>query len=207
MHHLRTQPSVNQSAKMPIPSTEQVKAAASKHAPCKLITNWTSAALSKLTNKRTANGNTNAPATAATTPAGHLTSAIAKPILNAALLDGSKRQHFLAGERMTKALSISRTHAVGLRKRLAKYSSAIIRNPKDRFDGCLPDFFAPIKRAGGRTEARWREMTGAELEEAGFAYGEDLEVLEMQGMKLMGWVAEEEEEEVAGNVVEEWELV
>lgn len=50
-------------------------------------------------------------------------------------------------------------------------------------------------------------MTGAELEEAGFAYGEDLEVLEMQGMKLIGWVAEEEEEEVAGDVVEEWELV
>ena len=49
-------------------------------------------------------------------------------------------------------------------------------------------------------------MTGAELEEAGFAYGEDLEVLEMQGMKLMGWVAEEEEE-VVGDVVEEWELV
>lgn len=38
-------------------------------------------------------------------------------------------------------------------------------------------------------------MTGAELEEAGFAYGEDLEALEMQGMLLMGWVAEKVEEE------------
>ncbi|KFY86613.1 hypothetical protein V500_07506, partial [Pseudogymnoascus sp. VKM F-4518 (FW-2643)] len=180
---------------MPIPSTEQLEAAASKRAPCKLLTNWTSAALSKLTTKRTTSESTNAPASAATTPAGDLTSAVAKPILNAALLDGSKRHHFLAGERMTKALSIPRTHAIGLRKRIAKYSSAIIRNPRDLFHGCLPEFFAPIKRGGGRTEARWREMTGAELEEAGFAYGEDLEVLEMQGMRLIGWVAEEEEEE------------
>jgi hypothetical protein len=194
---------------MPIPSTEQLEAAASKRAPCKLITKWTSAALSKLTTKRTTSGSTNAPASAATTPAGNLTSAVAQPILNAALLDGSKHHHFLAGERMTKALSIRRTHAISLLQRLAKYSNAIIRNPKDRFDECLPEFFAPIKRAGGRTEARWREMTGAELEEAGFAYGEDLEVLDMQGMRLIGWVAEEEEEEEeeVGDVVEEWELV
>lgn len=108
---------------------------------------------------------------------------------------------------MTKALSIPRTHAVGLCQRLARYSSAIIRNPRDLFDGRLPEFFAPINSGRGRTEGKWREMTGAELEEAGFAYGEDLEVLEMQGMKLIGWVAEEEEEEVAGDVVEEWELV
>lgn len=48
-------------------------------------------------------------------------------------------------------------------------------------------------------------MTRAELEEAGCAYGEDLDVLEMQGMKLMGWVAEDEEK--VGETVETRESV
>ncbi|KFY51853.1 hypothetical protein V496_08754 [Pseudogymnoascus sp. VKM F-4515 (FW-2607)] len=175
---------------MPIPSTEQLKAAASKPAPCKLLTHWTSDALSRPTTKRTGGTeSTNTSSTAAIKPVGSRTSDAAKSILNAALLDGSMRQHFLAGERMSKALAIRQTHAVCLWQRFVKCSWSIIRNPKDLFDGCLPDFFIPGRR--GSTERRGREMTRAELEEAGFAYGEDLDVLEMQGMKLMGWVAED----------------
>lgn len=99
-----------------------------------------------------------------------------------------------AQERECLTLAMPRTHMAELWHDLAKYSSKIIRNPKDRFDGRLPEFFGPIRR--GETEQKWREMTGAELEEAGFAYGEHLEVLEMRGMNLIGWVAEYNEEEM-----------
>lgn len=179
---------------MPIPSSKRIKAAAAKHSPCNHISTWTGAALSKLTTKRTASGSTSTPAAAAEAkPAGTLTDAVATPILNAALLEGNMHAHLRAGEKTSKALTIPRARAVRLWQRLAKYSSSIIRNPRDRFDGCLPDFFVPARVAS--TEGTWREMTGAELEEAGFAYGEDLEALEMQGMLLMGWVAEKVEEE------------
>ncbi|KFY25178.1 hypothetical protein V493_04782 [Pseudogymnoascus sp. VKM F-4281 (FW-2241)] len=147
---------------MPVLTTDQLKAAATKQAPCKNATRWTSAVFSKLTTKRTAG------ATAAAKPVGHLTHDVAKT--------NSQR----GPPRRILAPPLPR--------------SCIIRNPKDRFDGRLPEFFALVKRGG--TEQKGREMTAAELEEVGFAYGEDLEVLEMQGMKLMGWVAEDEEVEM-----------
>ncbi|KFY12729.1 hypothetical protein V492_03694 [Pseudogymnoascus sp. VKM F-4246] len=178
---------------MPVSSTDQLKSTEPKHNPFKLAASRIRAALSsRSTGKGTeAGGSTKAPTSTAAEPEGHLTHPAADPILNAALLDGSAHQHFLAGRSMSKNLAIPCLQATRLLQGLVRYSNSIIRNPKDRFDGRLPDIFDPVKRV--RTEQIWREMTGAELEEAGFAYGEDIEILEMQGVQLMGWVAEDNE--------------
>ncbi|ELR05177.1 hypothetical protein VC83_06523 [Pseudogymnoascus destructans] len=167
---------------MPIPT-----AAASKNAPWKSVTDWV---IAKIVDT---GGRSNSPTATAAEPVCCLIHTVANPILDAALLDGIKRHHFLAGGRMSKFLTVPCAQAARLFYKFTKYCGSIIRNPNNRLDRNLPDFFAPV--SSGRTEQRWREMTGAELEKAGFAYGEDLGVLEMQGMKLMGCVAEVEDDE------------
>lgn len=161
---------------MPVQSTEQVKGAAFKPSTRKRFSDWASAAFSKLTTKRT----------------GENTSTLAtpEPVLNTALLNEHKRKHLLAGKKIAKGLDVPRTHMVRLGCALARYTGSIICYPRELSDECLSDFSDPVREMGAE---RGREMTMEELEEASFAYGVDLEVLDMQGMKFMGWVAEYEE--------------
>jgi hypothetical protein len=186
--------SISLSTKMPIPTADQAKAVASKKAPGKSVVKWVSAATTTLTTIFSGTGGSSNPPTAtASEPVGPLTHTVANPILDAARLDGIKSHHFFAGGRMSRFITAPCAQAVHLFHNLTRYRGSIIRNPNDQFDGNLPNFFAPVRSV--RTRQRGREMTGAELEEAGFAYGEDLEVLEMQGKKLMGWVADVEDDE------------
>jgi hypothetical protein len=161
---------------MHVQSTEQVQVAALKSSTRKRFTDWASATFSKLTTKRT-DESTNALATP-------------EPIMSAALPDGHERQHLPAGKKIAKALDVSRMHAVRLARGLAKYSCSIISEPRGLSDESLPDFAGPVR---GMEAERGRDMTVEELQEAGLAYGVDLGVLDMQGMKFMGWVAEYEE--------------
>jgi hypothetical protein len=157
---------------MHVQSTEQVQGAASKPSTRKRFSDWARAAFSKLTTKRTGES-TN-------------TLATPEPIMSAALPDGYERAHLPAGKKIAKALDISRMHVVRLTRGLAKYSCSIICDSRDLSDESLPDFSSPVREMEAE---RGREMTVEELEEAGLAYGVDLGVLDMQGMKFMGWVA------------------
>ncbi|OBT87453.1 hypothetical protein VE02_04690 [Pseudogymnoascus sp. 03VT05] len=187
---------VTRSAKSPIPTADQAKAAASK------MPTWRSVADRAITKIVGTGGRSSPPTVTAAGHVGPSTRTVANPILNAALLDGIRRHQFRTGERMSKFLTVPRAQAARLFYNLIKYSGSIIRNPNDRLDRNLPEFFARV--SSGRTEQRWREMTGAELEEVGFSYGEDLEVLEMQGMKLLGWVAEVEDDEETAAIKALW---
>lgn len=178
---------ISRSAKMAIPTANQAKAAASKNATWKSVADWV---ITKIVGT---GGRSNSSTVTAAERVGPSTHTVANPILSAALFDGIRCHYFLAGERMSQFLTVPCTQAARLFYNFIKYSGSIIRNPNDRLDRNLPDFFARV--SSSTTGQRWREMTGAELEEAGFAYGEDLEVLEMQGMMLMGWVAEVEDDE------------
>ncbi|KFZ05815.1 hypothetical protein V501_08004 [Pseudogymnoascus sp. VKM F-4519 (FW-2642)] len=181
---------------MPIPTADQAKAAVSKNATWKYIIDWV------ITKIVSTGGRSNASTITAAERVGPFTHTIANPILDATLLDGINRHHFLAGGRMSNFLTVPCAQAAHLFYNFIKYSGSIIRNPNDRLDRNLPDFF--VRVSSRRTTQRWREMTGAELEEAGFAYGKDLEVLEMQGMMLMGWVAEVEDDEETAAIKALW---
>ncbi|KFY72132.1 hypothetical protein V499_07703 [Pseudogymnoascus sp. VKM F-103] len=181
---------------MPIPSAYQATAAASKNTTWRYIIDWV------ITKIVSTGGRSNSPTITAAERVGPFTHSIANPILDAALLDGINRHHFLAGGRMSNFLTVPCAQVAHLLYNFIKYSGSIIRNPNDRLDRNLPDFF--VRVSSRRTTQRWREMTGAELEEAGFAYGEDLEVLEMQGMMLMGWVAEVEDDEETAAIKALW---
>ncbi|KFY37932.1 hypothetical protein V495_06851 [Pseudogymnoascus sp. VKM F-4514 (FW-929)] len=161
---------------MHVQSTEQVQDAALKPSTRKRFSDWASAAFAKLTTKRTGES-TNTVATP-------------EPTMSAALPDGHEREHLPASKKIAKALDVSRMHAVSLARGFAKYSCSIIRDPRDLFDESLPDFSGPVREMEAE---RGREMTVEELQEAGLAYGVDLGVLDMQGMKFMGWVSEYEE--------------
>ncbi|KFX90321.1 hypothetical protein O988_08256 [Pseudogymnoascus sp. VKM F-3808] len=161
---------------MHVQSTQQVQGAALKPLTRKRLTDWASATFSKFTTKLTGES-TNTVATP-------------EPIPNAALLNGHERAHLPAGKKIAIALGVSRMHVVRLARGLAKYSCSIISDPRGLSDESLPDFSGPVRVMEAE---RGREMTVEELEEAGLAYGVDLGVLDMQGMKFMGWVSEYEE--------------
>ncbi|KFY36077.1 hypothetical protein V494_05339 [Pseudogymnoascus sp. VKM F-4513 (FW-928)] len=107
---------------MPVSTTDQLKSTEPKNNPFKLAARRISAALSSTSSDKgtEAGGNTKAPTSTAAGPVGHLTHPTADPILNAALLDGSAHQHFLAGRSMSKTLAVPCLQATRLLQGLAR---------------------------------------------------------------------------------------